>query len=151
MKTKAYIFDIDNTIADCSHRLHLINREEKDWDLFYELCKYDKPILDTINLLKILISQNITILFVTGRPERVGKQTELWLMENLDYKMSVDSQIKMRKDNDYRPDYIIKKEIYENEIKDNYDIIGVFEDRNSCVKMYRELGLTCFQVRDGNY
>ena len=61
------------------------------------------------------------------------------------------SDLYMRKDGDYRPDCIVKREIYEQEIKDKYDVVGVFEDRDSCVKMWRALGLTCFQVADGSY
>lgn len=57
----------------------------------------------------------------------------------------------MRPDGDHRPDYVIKREIYEREIKDKYDVIGVFEDRQRCVDMWRALGLTCFQVAPGDY
>jgi hypothetical protein len=30
-------------------------------------------------------------------------------------------------------------------------IKGVFDDRNQVVKMWREKGLTCFQVAEGNF
>jgi FMN phosphatase YigB (HAD superfamily) len=30
-----YIFDIDGTLADISHRLHFIQQEPKDWRGFY--------------------------------------------------------------------------------------------------------------------
>ena len=33
--------------------------------------------------------------------------------------------------------------------KDN--ILGVFDDRNKVVDMWRKNGLTCFQVADGNF
>ena len=46
---------------------------------------------------------------------------------------------------------MVYTKINEQEIKDKYDVIGVFEDRDSCVKMWRALGLTCFQVADGSY
>lgn len=151
MKPKAYIFDIDGTIADCSHRLHFIAGEHKDWDAFYTACKNDRAIPDVVCLLRLLIAHNVAILFITGRPQRISDQTERWLIEVADYKLSLDSCIKMRKDGDHRPDYVVKREIYEQEIKDKYDVIGVFEDRDSCVKMWRELGLTCFQVADGSY
>ena len=151
MKPKAYIFDIDGTIADCSHRLHFIAGRHKDWDAFYAACKNDRAIPDVVCLLRLLTAHNIAILFITGRPQRISDQTERWLIEVADYKLSLDSCIKMRKDGDHRPDYIVKREIYEQEIKDKYDVVGVFEDRDSCVKMWRELGLTCFQVADGSY
>lgn len=149
MKPKAYIFDIDGTIADCSHRLHFIAGEHKDWDAFYTACKNDRAIPDTVMLLKMLSIFNCDILFITGRPEYIREQTRQWLLNVVDY--NTDPRIKMRKDGDHRPDYVVKREIYEQEIKDKYDVVGVFEDRDSCVKMWRELGLTCFQVADGSY
>lgn len=149
MKPKAYIFDIDGTIADCSHRLHFITGEHKDWDAFYDACKNDRAIPEIVILLKVLARFNCDILFITGRPEYIREQTRQWLLNVADYR--IDPIIKMRKDGDHRPDYIVKHEIYEQGIKDKYDVIGVFEDRDSCVKMWRELGLTCFQVADGSY
>lgn len=50
MKPKAYIFDIDGTIADCSHRLHFITGEHKNWDAFYDACLDDAPINDVIKM-----------------------------------------------------------------------------------------------------
>ena len=32
---KAFIFDIDGTLADASHRLHHIQNGNKDWDAFF--------------------------------------------------------------------------------------------------------------------
>jgi len=57
----------------------------------------------------------------------------------------------MRKDNDFRPDEEIKKEIYNNFIKDDYNIFFVLDDRTKVVNMWRSLGLTCLQVADGNF
>ena len=36
----------------------------------------------------------------------------------------------------------------------NFDIgnvLGVFEDRDRVVKMWRDLGITCFQVAEGDF
>lgn len=57
----------------------------------------------------------------------------------------------MRREWDFRQDYEIKKEIYENEVKDKYDVKYVFEDRDQVVKMYRELWLTVLQVANGDF
>jgi hypothetical protein len=52
-----------------------------------------------------------------------------------------------RKNGDFRPDTVVKKEIYENKLK----AVGitpentvVFEDRSGVVYMWRTLGFTCF-------
>ena len=57
----------------------------------------------------------------------------------------------MRATGDFRPDSVVKEEIYNNHIKDNYYVAGVFDDRDSVVKLWRDLGLTCFQVYYGDF
>lgn len=85
------------------------------------------------------------IIYLTGRPEKYRDMTTEWLGKN-DLDFHCYSHLFMRPDGDHRPDYVIKREIYEREIKDKYDVIGVFEDRQQCVDMWRALGLTCFQA-----
>lgn len=41
----------------------------------------------------------------------------------------------MRKTGDSRKDFLIKKEIYENELKDKYNILAIFDDRQQVVDM----------------
>ena len=57
----------------------------------------------------------------------------------------------MRDRGDHRKDAIVKKEKYEQFIKDDYNVVCVFEDRDQCVDMWRELGLLCCQVYKGEY
>ena len=56
---------------------------------------------------------------------------------------------------DFRSDVDVKRELYQENIEDKYDILFVLDDRNSekypVVPMWRELGLTCFQVAEGNF
>lgn len=33
-----YVFDIDGTLADLTHRLHHIQKQPKDWDAFFDAC-----------------------------------------------------------------------------------------------------------------
>ena len=156
----AYIFDIDGTLADGSQRLHFILPKEEDlkgdidldkiapdWESFYEACIDDKPIEGVIETLKLLSFTGIKILLVTGRPKKYLTQTLAWLLkQNIKF-----DGIYMREDGDHRPDYIVKHELYMNYISKSYAIQGVFEDRKRCVDMWRGLGLTCFQVANGEY
>lgn len=155
----AYIFDIDGTLADCSQRLHyLITPSEfvkceggycPNWDAFYKECVNDKPILPVVNLAYILKESHQDLIFVTGRPEKYIEETMDWLCKYLDTNCVT---LMMRENGDHREDYVVKKEIYEKYIKPYYEVIdGVFEDRKQCVDMWRSLGLTCYQVADGNY
>jgi hypothetical protein len=38
-----YIFDIDGTLADISHRLHFIQQESKDWKAFLQPAQMTFP------------------------------------------------------------------------------------------------------------
>lgn len=162
MKQLAYIFDIDGTLADCTHRLHFLkppagtihfNLDEvdwkPDWNAFHAACVDDKPIEDVCRVCRS-VSYDTTCIFLTGRPEKCRQHTFDWLKDN-DLPLNDRDILLMRKDGDHRPDYEVKREIYEQEIKDQYNIVGVFEDRQQCVDMWRSLGLTCFQVAKGDY
>ncbi len=58
----------------------------------------------------------------------------------------------MRKSNDNRKDTIIKREIFEADIKNFYFIEFILDDRNQVVDLWRnDLKLPCFQVYYGNF
>lgn len=161
-----YIFDIDGTLSNCSHRLHYVLPPEgtraeitdhgiefdwdgPDWDSFYKECINDTPVLPVVKLAQSLISAGHDILFITGRPERCRKETWEWLeTQGLTKHKPL---LYMCADDDHRQDCVYKKEVYEKEIVSHYTIDGVFEDRTQCVNMWRNLGLICYQVADGNY
>jgi len=145
---QAYIFDIDNTIADCTHRLCHIQKEPKDWATFYDSIEDDAPIKDVVRVAESLQKAGYCILLVTGRPTNIMIDTVAWVKWNTQLKID---GLFFRESGDHRPDTELKKEMYETQIKDNFEILGVFEDRDSVVKMWRSLGLTCFQVAEGNY
>ena len=149
----AYIFDIDGTIADCTHRLHYIEGEKKNWQAFYDACKDDEPIKQTIRLLWRLHESGAQIIFITGRPEKTRKATALWLKKHVFglYTVKPEIRLYMRSDGDYRQDKDVKEEIYKNTDWGMFRIEAVFEDRKQCVDMWRRLGLTCYQVADGDY
>jgi hypothetical protein len=143
---KAYIFDLDGTLADIRHREWLLKKSPKRWDEFFAKMKGDKPNLQVIEMAKILHQAGFRIVVATGRPERYRKETILWLSQNL---VPV-AEIYMRPEGDFRSDSILKEE-WLSIISEDCEIMGVFEDRKSVVQMYRNCGLTVFQVADGDF
>jgi hypothetical protein len=144
-----YIFDIDGTIADCSHRLHFIQSQPKDWKAFFAACVDDKPIVEVIELIRILNICGFKIMLVTGRSDECRDKTSDWLYSNdVPY-----SRMYMRKAGDHRPDNEVKGELLDKLIHDwrSFSIRGVFEDRNQVIEMYRKRGLRVYQVADGNF
>lgn len=146
-----YIFDLDGTLADISHRLHFIEGEKKDWDAFYNTCDKDKPIQNTLDLLTDLyFSACANIIILSGRSDAVKEKTIKWLKDNLGI---VFFTLYMRKAGDHRPDVEVKQEWLDEWLKhhNKEEITGVFEDRKQVVDMWRKNGITCYQVAEGDY
>lgn len=149
MVDKRYMKELDENLTNCiicdlDGTLALNNG--RDW---YD---YDKVITDNVDwrigrLLRSLYLYNV-IIFVTSRDEECREVTRKWIKEAAGID---DFQLYMRPHNDKRPDQVVKKELYEKYIEGDYNVSCVFEDRNKVVEMWRELGLLCLQVCEGNY
>lgn len=131
------IFDIDGTLA-------LMNGKRGSFD-------WDKVFKDDINnIIKEQVdfhkSNGRYIILLSGRDEVSRKQTEDWLdLYGVPYDV-----LYMRKENDYRKDKIVKKEIYGNEIKGKYNVLAVYDDRLQVLDMWYDEGIYTFNVNQGN-
>ena len=133
------ICDIDGTIANMQGR--------SPYDYSKVITdSMDHAIMDIVETLVTNID-NCELIFVSGRPDSCREDTVAWLEKML----VIDYKLHMRKTGDSRKDSIIKEEIYNEYIKDKYNVIAVFDDRNQTVAKWRELGLLTFQVADGNF
>jgi len=65
---KAVIFDLDGTLADCSHRVHHVRHGKRDWNAFYAGIP-DDPCVTEIRDLLYSLSQDNAVLLVSDRPE----------------------------------------------------------------------------------
>lgn len=148
------IVDIDGTISKVGDRLKYLKQKPVDWDSFYEACSDDEPIENIINLVKSLELQGYRIVYCTGRKESVREKTKEWIGQCMYVNQLVvpfDADLLMRPNGDYRYDTIVKPEQLGKAGVSLDDIAFVLEDRNSMVKKWRELGLTCLQVADGDF
>lgn len=87
------------------------------------------------------------VILVSGRKEKYREQTLRWLRKN----GIMFDLLYMRQTDDNRKDSIVKEEIYNENIKDLFNVLCVFDDRNQVVAFWRSIGLPCFQVADGNF
>jgi len=150
MKTKAIICDLDGTLIDCTHRRHFVEGEKKDWKSFLDPENIKKDTINKwcYNLLIAISREGYEIIFVTGRNESTREIT----IENMESRNCYyTDDLFMRKDGDYRPDSVIKKEIYHEHIEPNYDILFCIDDRKCVTEMWRSLGLICLQCHEGNF
>ncbi len=54
----------------------------------------------------------------------------------------------MRESGDFRPDDIIKREIFDRKIRGVYNVKFVIDDRLKVCRMWHQLGLNLFRVGD---
>lgn len=134
----AYIFDIDGTLA-------INNNGRSPYD--YTKVHLDDVNKDVLRIYKYIMWEGVTRFIVSGRDDGCMEVTKKWFED----KQIPHDGIFMRKTGDKRKDAIVKKEIFDNNFRGKYNIIGVFDDRQQVVDMWREIGLTCFQVAPGNF
>lgn len=171
-KVQAFLVDIDGTVA-----IHTAE-ERKHYD--YSKVSADRPNQPVIDIVQRLTYSfkfftKIQPVFVTGRADendgQVRNDTVEWLFNYVGLAREYfDNRLFMRKEllvadyrsadgltylkagsRDFRPDWVVKEEIYHNDIEPHFNVHFALDDRDQVVKMWRRLGLTCLQVADGNF
>jgi hypothetical protein len=78
------VIDIDGTVADARHRLHLIadpTAGRNEWIAFFDAAAADPPIVEGVAAARKL-EEDCEIVWLTARPERVRTLTRTWLDEH---------------------------------------------------------------------
>jgi predicted kinase len=132
----AWIFDVDGTLTTGPH-----DRSPYDWAKVSQ----DKVNVPVARVLKRLTGNNIIV--VSGRDGSCAAKTYRWLVEN----EILFDRLLMREAGDSRKDAVVKAEIFDRDIRNTYNVLGVFDDRNQVVDFWRSIGLTCFQVAEGKF
>lgn len=144
---ECYLFDIDGSLADCSHRLRHIHGPQKDWRAFFAACADDEPISHIVRLATTLFDADQQIVYVSGRSDECRAETLAWLTEH----GLPDAPLYMRKAGDNRDDDMVKGELLDALVGDGFMPIMAFDDRDRVVKMWRERGVPCAQVAAGDF
>lgn len=133
---KAVVFDIDGTLA------HMGNRGP------YDMEKVDMDDLNPFVAEQVAFHRNAgrQIIIVSGRDESSRELTEFWL----DFHGVKFDKLIMRQNDDSRRDSVVKREIYENEIKDKYNVLCVYDDRIQVLDVWHKLGVFTFNVNQSN-
>ena len=140
------IFDIDFTLANCTHRMKYRKGPEKNFPKFMDLCSEDTSIEPMIELYNSLANHDRIIL--TGRPIKWFHPTYTWLNSRLPG--GVHNNIYMRPNNDFRPGVDVKQDLL-NDIRSDYGPIDLaFEDIPEIADMFVNNGITTLQVRNAS-
>lgn len=133
------LVDIDGTLA--------IKHPDRDIHEYHKV-HMDFPNEPVIRAVKALLQMSHTVILMSGRNEDCRDVTEDWIERNLGYGIPLH----MRKSGDFRQDYIVKHELFQEHIAGKYRVLMSFDDRDQVVDLWRrKLGIPTFQVADGNF
>lgn len=128
---QAWICDIDGTLA------RMTGRNPYDFTRVHE----DAPIAHMVTVLRKLAEDSVIVL-LSGRDESSRSVTESWLRDNA----IPFSELHMRADEDGRPDYLMKYELFDQRIRGRFHVLGVFDDRLSVCRMWDRLGVPLMRL-----
>lgn len=143
-KIPAIIIDLDGTLCNVDHRLHLIRCENPDWDKFNSEC-----VNDTVNLwCKDLMDKHKSgccVIILTGRSVKEYDNTVGWLVKNnINYQL-----LTMRPVNNYQRGSELKKAILNtNAHLKYYDVRFAVDDNEDICKMWESLGIKALRCNN---
>lgn len=133
------IVDIDGTLA----------HKHPDRDI-YDATKVhmDIPNEPVVRAVRALLQMDNKVVLMSGRSNESYDQTKRWIEDHVGYGIPLF----MRQAGDFRPDHIVKAELFNNHIAGRFHVLCVFDDRDQVVHLWRRrLGIPTFQVADGDF
>lgn len=137
-KPTAWIFDMDGTLTTGPK-----NRSPYDYTKVHQ----DEPRYATIDVLRRLYAAGDKIIVLSGREDSCAEETLLWMVR---HGISAHA-LHMRATGDTRKDAMVKAEIFDKHVRHDFNVLGVFDDRDQVVDFWRSIGLTVFQPERGNF
>ena len=139
MKPSAVIVDVDGTLCDVSSIRHHVTGPSKsrDFDAFHAASAHCPPIMDTITWVEEMADAGHHIIVVTARMERWRELTERWIAQFVTRRIT---DLQMRADGDFRPDYEVKRDIHAA-LTQRFTIHHACDDNPNVVQLWNEVGI----------
>ncbi|MGH7743253.1 MAG: AAA family ATPase [Candidatus Dormibacteria bacterium] len=141
----AFLVDLDGTLA-------LMNGRSP----YDESCVIDDlPNWPVIATVLGLVESGWHPIFMSGRTEACREDTTRWILAHVFNVRPVSWTVSpidlhMRAVGDQRPDYVVKLELFDRHVRDQFNVRLSIDDRDQVVALWRRLGITCLQCAEGN-
>lgn len=131
-KPEAYVFDVDGTLAKME------GRSPYEWEKVGEdsLQRHVAAVAEGVK------KGGFKIIILSGRDGCCEDQTKEWLKKNNIW----FDEFFIREEGSYEKDTVVKESIFWDNIAPHYNVLGVFDDRPSVCRMWREIGVNTFQL-----
>jgi phosphoglycolate phosphatase-like HAD superfamily hydrolase len=138
----AVIFDVDGTLADVSSiRHHVVGTRQKNFNAFHEQSVNVPPHPHVVQMAHDAKKAGHDVIVVTARKAQWRPHTAMWLAQN---NVPSDAMF-MRADNDQRPDYDVKQDIY-NKINKSWDVVHAVDDNPNVLRLWAEKNIPTTRV-----
>ena len=149
---KTIIFDLDGTLALIDKRRELARKPNGkiDFKILHDPSNIhlDEPNPPVVRIAQMFAEQGFKIVIFSGRSDKTATATLSWLSRNkVPFKKLV---MRPHKTMGFVPDEILKKDMLDKHLNID-DVFLVVDDRQKVVDMWRNLGLTVFQVAPGDF
>lgn len=134
----AIICDLDGTLCLNNGHRGVFDYAKADED---ELCP------QVMRLLEYYKENDFAIIYMSGREEYGREAADKFMLKH----GCPAGELFMRGNGDKRKDSIVKRELFDAHVRGKWNIEFVLDDRDQVVKMWRGLGLKCFQVDFGDF
>lgn len=142
------IFDVDGTLMDIGHRKHWVQNKPKNWKQFMADMVKDTPRKEIFAIAHEAKKNGHRIIVSSGRNERDRALTT----KQLNSEGLFPDIFLMRKDDDFRSDDLVKKDLLIEMKSNGFNPTLAIDDRNQVVEMWRANDIPCYQcVEDGDF
>ena len=148
-KRKAWIFDVDGTLANVDSILHHVlkkDRKAKEFKKYFDKFHIESIHVpankDVIDLLWE-VCNDYDIIVVTARREEWRARTAYWLVKN----NVPHTALFMRGNEDDRSDYEIKKDILKH-ISKFWKVVHAVDDNPKIIKLWKKHGISTTKIGD---
>lgn len=144
---KIVAVDLDGTLANIDHRLHLVKKENPDWDAFHLACVNDTPNEPVLKIVEELApSFGIRLVILTARSKVAEAETRDWLNQHVEAFGKGDVELVMLREAGDRTEDTELKMRWLKEVGGPAAVFFAIEDRQRVVDAWRDAGVTCLHA-----
>jgi hypothetical protein len=145
-----YIFDLDNTLRDCTHRMHHISDPDpakRNWKLFFADQVRDPVIRHTMDELLAANRRGHAVEIWSASCVTFRNYTEVWLEFNGLVRGMNYRALLLRPEGERAPGHVVKRRWLENAIAQKCLVERAFDDDPEVLAMYRAHGVPTTQIK----
>lgn len=134
----AVIFDCDGTLVNVDSVRHHLFGKDRNFHRFHRESVNCPPNEDVVAAAVEAYESGLSVLIVTARVFRYCWETMFWLSHHLPVPYE---ELYMRRDGDFRPDGIVKREILSMIRDDRYNVVRAWDDNPGVIEVWQSEGI----------